>query len=131
MKSRSFTICSLSFAQTATPVALMKAAVSRSSGYDPLCFSLSRPGLTLMSESAMACPPSQNDHLVLSTEEVVCIPPVVRVLLEPSSLLPLFHYGLFHLKNGCVVFAAASSHPSPVCHLPRYVVYSSRMQSIG
>ena len=47
-------------------------------------------GKHVISESAVACPQSDNDHLVFSREEVVCILTVVmRTLLKPSSLLPL------------------------------------------
>ena len=50
----------------------------------------------VMSEFAVSCPQSHNDHLVFSWKEVVCILSVVilRMLLKPSYPLPLFHYGL-------------------------------------
>ena len=53
-------------------------------------------GEDVMSESAVACPQSSDDHLVLIRKEVVCVLSVViRMLLKPSSPLPPFHYGQF------------------------------------
>ena len=54
----------------------------------------------MMYESAVACPRSHNDHLVVSRKEAVCILSVViRMLLKPSSTLPLFRYGLCHFDT--------------------------------
>ena len=45
----------------------------------------------VMSESAEACTQSLNDHMIFSLKEVVCIlSVVVRMLLKPSTPLPLF-----------------------------------------
>ena len=53
-----------------------------------------------MSEFAMACPQSHDDHLVFSRKEVECILSiVVKMLLKPSCILPLFHCGLCFLKR--------------------------------
>ena len=56
-------------------------------------------GVHVMSESAMVCPQFQSGHLVFSRKEVIYILSVViRMLLQSSSSLPLFHYGLCLLK---------------------------------
>ena len=48
-------------------------------------------GKPVMSETAVVCVHSHNNHLVLSGKEIVCNPSVlVRTLLKPSSLIDVF-----------------------------------------